>query len=96
MSDVMVIKLPRCGQHATVELEVPKNEVVLALAASKEEALKDVKEWGLHLSLTQFRTVATLYMQPALANREVRSKHRPSGQALQASDIETTSANMNP
>jgi hypothetical protein len=62
MSDVLVIKLPRCGQHATVELEVPKNEVVLALAASKEEALKDVKEWDLHLSLTQFRTVATLYL----------------------------------
>jgi hypothetical protein len=27
---------------------------------------------------------------------EVRSKRRPSGQALQARDIETTSANMNP
>jgi hypothetical protein len=32
------------------------------LAASKEDALKDVKEWDLYLALTQFRTAATLYL----------------------------------
>ena len=38
-----------------------KDELVLALASSKEEALAKVPEWDLYLSLTQYRTVITLH-----------------------------------
>ena len=62
MSDSMMVKLSRQNQNAPVDLDLPKNEVVLALAASKEDALKNVKEWVLYLALTQFRTVVTLHL----------------------------------
>jgi hypothetical protein len=42
MSDSMMVKLYRQNQNAPVDHDLPKNEVNLALAASKEDALKDV------------------------------------------------------
>ena len=48
MSDTFVVRLPRTRDLPSDEIIMPKNEIVLALAASKEAALRDVKEKDLH------------------------------------------------
>ena len=59
--DSLLIKFERASGADASEQTVTKNVATLALAASKERELANVKEWDLHLALTQYRTVITLH-----------------------------------
>ena len=47
-------------ERGSTEVVMTKNEIVLALASRKEEALRDSKEMDLYISCTQFRLMVTL------------------------------------